>query len=68
VAGHGRQISTRGGAILDELSHRPSGKEFVVEKGVITGLPGKPGDPYTVLGEQTVVAFEAQEEHLTTLS
>jgi len=58
VTGHGRQISTRGEAVT-------SGKGNVIEKGVITGLPGKAGDPYTVLDEHTSVVFEAKEEDLT---
>ena len=59
--GHGRHISTRGEAI-------PSKKECVIEKGVIVMLPGKRGEPYTVLDEQTFITLEAQEEHLTPLS
>jgi len=58
VTGHGRQISIRGEAIT-------SGKECVIEKGVITGLPGKAGDPYTVLDEHTFIVLEAKEEALT---
>jgi hypothetical protein len=63
VAGHGRQIATRGGKPVPTQS----GKEFVIEKGVIVMLPAKRGDPYTVLDEQTFIVLEAQEEHLTPL-
>lgn len=62
VAGHGRQISTRFGEAT------PSGKEYVIEKGVIIMLPGKRGEPFTVLDEQTFIVLEAQEQHLTPLS
>jgi hypothetical protein len=60
VAGHGRQISTHREAVT-------SGKACVILKGVITGLPGKADDPYTVLDEQTFITLEAQEEHLRPL-
>ncbi len=61
VTGHGRHISTHGEAIR-------SGKECVIEKGVIVMLPGKRGEPYTVLDQQALITLEAQEEHLTPLS
>ena len=58
VAGHGRHILAPGEAI-------PWRKEIVFEHGVIVRLPGKRGEPYTVLDEQTFNVLEAQEEHLT---
>ena len=61
VKGHGRHLSTRVKAI-------PSKKECVIEKGVIVTLPGKNGEPYTVLDEQSFITLEAQEEDLTPLS
>ena len=61
MAGHGRQISALG------ITSR-SGKEYVIEKGVITMLPGKRGEPYTVLDEQTFIVLEAKEEDLRPLS
>jgi len=61
VTGHGRQVTTRGGAIL-------TGKERVMEEGVVVKLPGKHGDPYTVLDQQAFITIEAQEEHLKPLS
>ena len=62
VSGHGRQIKT-----LFSKIPQP-GKERVIEKGVIVAMPGKDGDPYTVLDEQSFIVLEAQEEQLTRLS
>lgn len=61
VTGHGRQVSTRGEAIL-------SGKDCVIETGVVVKLPGKSGDPYTVLDQLVFITLEAQEEHLKPLA
>jgi hypothetical protein len=63
VSGHGRQIATRNG----EPVPKQSGKELVIEKGVIVMLPSKRNDPYTVLDEQTFIVLEAQGDHLTPL-
>ena len=63
VAGRGRQIATRAGKAISI----ESGKDFVIKQGIIVMLPGKHGDPYTVLDEQTFIVLEAQEEHLTAL-
>lgn len=62
VSGHGCQITSRPGNVL------PAGKDRVIEKGVIITMPGKQGDPYTVLDEQSFIVLEAQEEQLTPLS
>ena len=58
VAGHGKHISAPGQAI-------PWRNEVVFESGVIVRLPGKHGEPYVVLDEQTFNVLEAQEHHLT---
>ena len=63
VTGHGRHISTHGEAIPLK-----SGKELRIKRGVITMLPSKRGEPYTVLDEETFIVLEAQEEGLTPLS
>jgi hypothetical protein len=62
VSGHGRQITTRLGEVL------PPAGDRVIVKGVIITMPGKQGDPYTVLDEQSFIILEAQEEQLTPLS
>ena len=61
VKGHGRSILVRGKSVS-------SGKVQLIEKGVITILPGKSVEPYTVLDEKTFVLLEAQEEDLNPLS
>ena len=62
VSGHGRQITSRLGKTL------PAGKDSVIEMGVVITMPGKQGDPYTVLDEQSFIVLEAQEEQLAQLS
>lgn len=62
VSGHGQQVSTRTGNSI------PPGKDIVFEKGVIITMPGKEGDPYTVLDEQSFSVVEAKEEQLKPLS
>lgn len=62
VKGHARQISTRNGQIVR------SGKEFVIERGVIVMLPAKHGEPYQVLDEQSFIVLAAEEEKLISLS
>ena len=61
IKGRGLHVSTHGKTIT-------AGKMCVIEKGVIVMLPGKRGDPYTVLDEQTFITLEAQEEDLTPIS
>jgi len=60
VAGHGRQISTRSEADL-------LGKEYAIEKGVISRSPGKRGEPYTVLDQHIFIVLEAHEDHPYTI-
>ena len=62
VSGHGRQIT----ALFHKIS--PHGKEREIQKGVIIAMPGKEGDPYTVLDEQSFIVLEATEEQLRQLS
>jgi hypothetical protein len=61
IKGRGRHVSTHGKAIS-------AGQMCVIEKGVIVMLPGKRGDPYTVLDEQSFITLEAQEEDLSPLA
>ncbi len=58
VAGHGRQTTSRPGKAITP------GKNREIEKGDIITMPGKPGDPYTVLDERSFIVLEAQEEQL----
>ncbi|HEY6953465.1 MAG TPA: hypothetical protein VI758_13750 [Bacteroidota bacterium] len=62
VSGRGRQIKALFSNTL------PQGKERPINKGVIIAMPGKQGDPYTVLDEQLFIVLEAEEEHLKALS
>lgn len=61
MSGHGRQIKSL------FSKNPPAGKERVIEKGVIIAMPGKDGDPYTVLDELSFIVLEAWEEQLSTL-
>jgi hypothetical protein len=62
VSGRGRQITSRLGKAITP------GKDREIEKGVIITMPGKLGDPYTVLDEQSFIVLEAVEEQLRQLS
>jgi hypothetical protein len=58
----------RGEANIHDPRLGHSQQEYVIERGVITMLPGKRGEPYTVLDKKTFIVLEAQEEDLTPLS
>ena len=62
VTGHGRAIASRHGTLLSSHDERK------IEKGVIITMPGREGDPYTVLDEQSFVVLEAREEQLTAVA
>jgi hypothetical protein len=68
VSGRGRHKLIHGEANIRNLSRQSSAQEYAIGKGVITMLPGKLGEPYTVLDEETFVVLEAKEEDLTPLS
>ena len=61
VSGRGRQVSTnRGKAIKSET-------DYEIAKGIIVMMPGKEGDPYTVLDEQSFMVLEANEDEITAI-